>query len=135
MQRLFFHNKHDAASREILAGLDETVKVYDVFGGDILPDNIRLSVLPYMIDKQITLETLPPYNIGIVSLQFFCRDYQNDKTNDNVSFVVEIGGDRYDISSINGVLDLEIECSQAVTILVSIDGFGYMPFSTKIEVI
>ena len=78
MQRMFFHNQHDKESREILQYLKNDVKVYDVFGADrySLPADIKLTILPYMVDKYIRFTPAGQYMATVpFVLEFNCMDY------------------------------------------------------------
>lgn len=137
MQRLFFHNQHDHVSHERLSSLESDVNVYDVFGKDkhSLPKDIKLTLLPYLVDKYITLETLAPYIAGVFVLQFSCRDYQGvHLTTENTLFHVAINGQMYSTESINGIIEVELTCPEPVDINIKIEGCEYLPFNTEIEV-
>ncbi|MFA4834899.1 MAG: hypothetical protein WC749_02340 [Dehalococcoidia bacterium] len=51
MAKYFFHNRHDRESWQILYTLDASVQVFDVYGGDKLPDNVHLTQLPFLTDE------------------------------------------------------------------------------------
>ncbi|MBW2672762.1 MAG: hypothetical protein JRD89_04990 [Deltaproteobacteria bacterium] len=138
MQRMFFHNQYDAESRKVLATLDSDVLVYDVFGKDRhnLPDNIRLTFLPYFIDKCIKLETPLPCVVGTFVLQFRCYDYKdNHITMENSLFKISIDGKVYDVKADDGIIEVEIDCPDPTKIETKIEGYGYLPFETEIEVV
>ena len=139
MQRLFFHNQHDKDSTAILAGLDESVQVYDVFArGTVIPDGITLHRLPYMIDKYIALDTAGPYYTGIVNLGFSCNDYQDTllMAEDRL-FIVTINGVEHQDYAANGVIAIELTCDVPITVPITIKDvlYGYLPCSCEIEVV
>jgi len=139
MQRLFFHNQHDKNSTAILAGLDESVHIYDVFArGTVIPDGITLHRLPYMIDKYIALDTGGPYIAGIINLEFSCNDYQDTLlTAEDRLFVITINGVELQDYAANGVITIELTCEVPITVPITIKDvlYGYLPFSCEIEVV
>lgn len=152
-KRLFFHNCHDAQSHQLLNELLEDLQkkieeeppeeesiididVIDVFNGGVIPENITISQLPYLIDKHITLETEPPFTVGIVALSFSCRDYGgNVVENEEGLFHLFIGEGIYDISPESGIMSVEINCPVPHKLTLRIEGDGYWPFETEIEVV
>lgn len=135
MQRLFFHNRYDRASVELLTALPPDVLVVDVFGGGEVPGAFRISRLPYYVDKQIILETQSPYLAGTFTLEFACRDHLGSiLTNENSRFVLEFDGGIYDIYPEAGLLRVEINCPIPKTIHLRLDGDGYWPWEGDIEV-
>jgi hypothetical protein len=140
MERIFFHNPYDKESINQLNNLSDVV-VYNVFSADgIIKDDIpsifHLSTLPYLIDKQIVLDTIPPYYVGVISLSFTCKDYQdNVLTNEIQSFSIIINGNVYSDIPENGVLTIELECTIPSNISIRIDSYGYYPYEGIIEVV
>lgn len=136
MQRMFFHNRHDAASREILKNFDEDVLVYDVFGDDRhnIPNDIHLCVLPYTIDRYISFTPEQFYLVGEpLVLEFKCMDYKNNFLDGvNSTFDVTMCGVRYNTDAVNGIIQIQVECPEEQTIEIQINGFGYLPFKTEV---
>jgi hypothetical protein len=141
MQRLFFHNPHDKESINMLNQLPPDVRVFNVFGSsnvqkDELPPIFIVSQLPYLIDKQIILLSSPPYLVGTVTLNFECRDYEDnillEESND---FTITINNNNYHDIPENGIITIELECLIPTNISIRIDGNGYYPFEGTIEVI
>ncbi len=139
MQRLFFHNQHDKESREILETLKDDVKVYDVFGADrySLPEGIRLTALPYMVDKYIDFKPAGPYAATVpFVLEFNCMDYLDQPASDEVGvFRVLINGRPYDLIPEKGVIQIEFTCPEATVINIQIEGPGYLPFEAEVVVV
>lgn len=139
MQRMFFHNQHDKESREILQTLKGDVKVYDVFGADKnnLPEGIRLSVLPYLVDRYIKFTPNGPYVVDTpFILEFECMDYLDQPVTGEVEiFDVNIDGFCYSAATEKGVLRVEITCPDVRTVIIGIEALGYLPFNTEIEVV
>ena len=139
MQRLFFHNKYDINSVNQLQILEQNIVIYDVFNikTNQLPQNINLTNLPYLIDKQITLETLAPYYTGTILLRFQCRDYLNNIITDSLSFAIYINELKYDTKSIDGIIELEIVCNQPRILNIKIinESDGYYHYEADIEVV
>ena len=138
MQRIFFHNRHDKTSREILTTLDETVRVYDVFDTDryTLPVDIPLSSVPYMVDKYISFADGSPYTAGIpFTLDFNCMDYLDQPVlAEDGNFLLIVDGVAYNETPTGGVIQLEITCAEARVLSISISGPGYLPFHTEVTV-
>ena len=136
---MFFHNQQDQASRDILATLDDTVKVYDVFGADryLLPIDIPLSSVPYLIDKYITLTDGGPYTANTpFILDFNCLDYLDQPVlAEGGTFRLIVDGATYDVVPESGVIQLQLTCQEARTLAISISGPGYLPFETEVEVV
>jgi hypothetical protein len=137
MNKIFFHNKQDKNSTDILNTLDSTVTVYDVFGKDKdnLPDNIKISYLPYLIDRYISLDTPAPYKAGTFTLDLSCRDYQdNILINESTVFYIYINDNLYNYIPVNGMIHLQINCPIATTLKIKIEADKYLPFETSIGV-
>jgi hypothetical protein len=142
MHRIFFHNRHDKNSKTELDALPEGVQVIDVFGGDNIPDSIRVSRLPYLIDKQIVLDSVSPSPpvVGDISLQFNCLDYEDQLiTDESGCFAVTIdygtGVQAVDSYAESGALSLELNCPIEKTITIRIEKDGYLPFEYVLEVV
>ena len=137
MQRLFFHNQHDALSRDMVKDLPDDVRIYDVFGEDEhnLPPDIRLTTLPYMVDKYLYTDTLSPVvNVGTVALLLHCRNYLDEPLTDNQKFTVNVNDERYTTRAEDGLINIEIECDEPTAISLLITSHGYLPFAITIEV-
>ncbi len=138
MQRLFFHNQHDKESREILETLKDDVKVYDVFGADrySLPEGIRLTALPYMVDKYIDFKPAGPYMATVpFVLEFNCMDYLDQFVTEKNVFRVLVNSEPYDVVSEKGNIQIELTCPEATVINIQIEGPGYLPFQTEVVVV
>ena len=138
MQRMFFHNQHDKESSAILATLDGTVLVYDVFGEDKqnLPENIKLTILPYMVDKYIRFTPAGPYMATVpFVLEFNCMDYLDQFVTEKNVFRVLVNSEPYDVVSEKGNIQIELTCPEATVINIQIEGPGYLPFQTEVEVV
>lgn len=137
MQRMFFHNKYDIKSTEILDALDDDVIVYDVFGENRynLPKDISIRTLPYMIDRYIDFEP-GTYTAGVsFILEFSCMDYlANIITDEDRAFTVTIGGRAYQAKPENGKLLVELTCDEPHTVDITINAENYLPFSTSLVV-
>jgi hypothetical protein len=136
MERLFFHNREDALSRSIVSELPDDVRIYDVFGDDRynLPREIKLTRLPYMVDKYLYTDLTAPITVGTVAIVLQCRNYLNEPLSDNQRFVVTINGKRYSIKSEDGLIKIEIECDEPTIISLQATGENYLPFSIELEV-
>ncbi len=138
MQRIFFHNQHDKESREILQTLKDDVKVYDVFGVDrySLPADIKLTILPYMVDKYIRFTPAGPYMATVpFVLEFNCMDYLDQFVTEKNVFRVLVNSEPYDVVSEKGNIQIELTCPEATVINIQIEGPGYLPFQTEVEVV
>ena len=139
MQRMFFHNQHDKESREILQYLKNDVKVYDVFGADrySLPADIKLTILPYMVDKYISFTPSGPYFMDTpFVLTFSCMNHLDEIIPSEESvFRVLVNGGVYDIVPENGIIKISLTCPEEVIVRVEIDGPGYLPFKAEVSVV
>ncbi len=139
MQRLFFHNKHDAESRAVFETLDPDVKVYDVFGPDRykLPQEIRLTALPYMVDKYFALSPGGPYLVDTpFELEIVCRDHQDKTvTGEAGQISVTIDGMSCSVTPENGICYVDIKCPEPRTVALKIEGSGYLPLEAEVEVV
>lgn len=139
MQRLFFHNQHDAESRALFNQYqgDPEVTIYDVFGADRynLPPNIQISYLPYMIDKEFVLTTPGPYATGVVPITIECRDYQgNVIVGKNDVVEVYVNDAVWLLPCVNGVISFELDCPEPMMVTLEIYGDQYLPFSVDLGV-
>lgn len=139
MQRLFFHNRHDAESRAVFETLDLDVRVYDVFGADRykLPQEIRLTALPYMVDKYFALLPGGPYLVDTpFELEIVCKDYQDNTVTEEAGQInVTIDGMSYSVNPENGICYVDIECPEPRTVTVVIEGSGYLSLEAEVEVV
>lgn len=134
--RVFFHNWHDKYSWEVLETLPPDVQIIDVFGGDEVPGIIRLTRLPYYVDKKLTLETPPPYLVGTFVLEFACHDDQGEVIPEESNcFVLELNGVTYDVYPETGRLQVEVDCPVPRVLHLRLDGEGYWPWEGDIEVV
>jgi len=135
LQRLFFHNPHDKTSRDAKVLLSDDIQVISPFEGDDIPSDIKIPYYPYLIDKQIVLDTQSPYYVGTITLNFNCCDHEDGLLTTEDSFLdVEIEGTRYNLQPENGVLQIELTCEIPQIIDISINGEGYYPFNVSVEV-
>lgn len=138
MQRIFFHNKHDKSSIDILNTLPEDVLIYDIFDKSIpLPDGILIRSVPYLIDREIELITEPPYQTGGFVLQYQCKDYQGNALTESPLFDINIDGTVYREKAVNGILEIEIISATATTVNIRItnDGDGYLTWKGVIQIV
>lgn len=136
MDKLFFHNRYDKVSTELLIGLPSDVLVIDVYGGDEVPKIFRISHLPYSVDKQLILETQSSYIIGTFTIEFSCRDYlDNVLTDEKIGFFLELDGINYEVYPKNGLISIELTCHIPKIIHLRLDGDGYWPWEGDIEVV
>lgn len=119
--------------------LDETVRVYDVFGIDrhLLPVNISLTTIPYMVDKYISFKPSGPYIVNTpFTLDFNCMDYLDQPVAaEEGVFRVVVDGVDYDDIPENGILRVQVTCPDPKVIPISISGPGYLPFQVEVEVV
>ena len=138
MQRLFFHNRHDKNSTAAKNALDPDVQVIDVFEStfrlDIL-NQIKVPRYPYLIDREITLETEGPYTVGTFLLEFTCRDHEgNIIADEDRRIVFEIDGVRYEDVPTDGMMEIEITCPVPRQISIAAEAENYLPFAVTLEV-
>jgi hypothetical protein len=138
LQKLFFHNRHDKTSRELLENLPPDVQVIDVYGGDSIPEGYRLSVLPYLVDKELSFITPEQIETGTSTLRWECRDADgNLLTEGDPHFFVTINGETWDDYAVDGVLEVEVDCEEPLILEISVinelDGFA--PWFGAVEVV
>lgn len=136
MQRIFFHNKHDKRSRDILAGLTGDVLVYDVYGGAKIPPWARrLREYPYLIDRYFDFTPAASYPIGTITLTITCRDYlDNAITDDSDKIIVTLDGARYVVRPENGIIAIEVSCLEERSLELKLEGGHYLPLETVVVV-
>lgn len=143
-QNLFFHNRHDRESRELLNNLPENTQVIDVYGGDEIPDGYHISKLPYLIDKSLALLTPGPFEPGTFILRWQCDGdglpgdgLPGETPENNTQFFITINGETQDSKLENGLLEIEIECLFPaildIEILNEVD--GYHPWRGIVEAV
>ncbi|MFZ5645823.1 MAG: hypothetical protein ACOY46_19880 [Bacillota bacterium] len=138
MQRLFFHNPYDKSSiqqMESFQGVPD-VTIINPFT-DQSPSNIKVPWLPYMVDKQVALITEGLFYCGTVILSFKCRDHLDNDITDNPGLKVTVNGNTQDVTALDGIFEVEIECPVAMTLVVLIrdeNGQGYFPADFEIMV-
>ena len=137
MNRIFFHNRHDKNSTAQLSELPEGTTVVDLFGGDPIPEGVRLSVLPYLIDKELELATPGPFVLGEIALSWNALDSEGNAPSNHVTFQVLIDGeDQGEAILEEGVLEILLEAESpgeiALALLNDVDGF--MPWQGKIQI-
>lgn len=145
MNIIFFHNKYDKNSIELLNTLSPDVQIIDVYGNDEIPNLLRLSYLPYLVDKQIISVTPAIYYSTTPTIQFECRDYQNNLIIDEKNtFYIEIKEitdyglkniGLYSVYSSNGIIEIQLDCPVSKTFRIRLDSDGYYPWEGDVEVI
>ncbi len=135
MKRMFFHNQHDIKSTEMLDSLEGEVVVYDVFARDKIPADIKLTTLPYLIDKYISFTPGTYVANEPFALQFKCMDYLDNPVNETGKLRVVVGDMRKSAVPENGVLQVEVVCEEEQSLPVTVTGPGYLPLNTQIEVV
>lgn len=133
---IFFHNRHDKASRDALAALPGGAQVVDVFGGDPIPSGYRLSQLPYLVDKRLVLQTPGPFMPGTFVLRWECQAEDGTPLTEAPLLFVTINGEMQDDRPVNGILEVEIEAPSPVVLEIEImnDADGYHPWRGTVEV-
>ncbi len=134
MNPIFFHNRHDANSVVLLESLPALTRVMDFFGDDQVPEGYKVSVLPYLITKELDLSSPLEVTVGTTTVIFNCKEY-GLTIDDNASrFHIRIGDQIMDDMPVNGVLSLEIICETAAEVPISIinESDGYHPWSGAI---
>lgn len=63
MNIMFFHNKHDKQSREMLKTLPSDAIIIDFYSGDRIPENYPVGQFPYLVDKELVLVTPEPFYV------------------------------------------------------------------------
>lgn len=134
MIRKFFHNRHDATSRERLAQLDPGALVYDVYSGEFpnygrdLLDEYGINRLPYYIDREVIL--LSPDNPapGTFTLEFEVRDYTGARVVEplDVFLTWHIAGESIQngAQTDTGLFAIDVTCSTAMDITLRITDYN-----------
>lgn len=140
MQRLLFHNPHDRNSIDFISlyiGLSDVDIINPTYDKSNIPDGITISTLPYLIDRQIVLTSSPPYLTPTITLQFECRDYQDNLLiNEDKTFLLDIQNIcTYNIQPENGIIIIELNCPIPKTLHLRLEADGYYPWESDIEVI
>jgi len=137
MQRIFFHNRYSQESREILETLPADVQVIDVFAvpKPEIPTEYKLSKLPYLVDKEIKLVTIPPYIAGVFTLEFNCLDYGGSFVLGDGEYTIYLNGNPYSTRADDGKISIEVECELPQTLEIKIEADEFVPFATEIEVL
>lgn len=140
MQRIFFHNRYDLASRNMFDSLadQEDIKIYDCYGEDLfnLPGDIRITVLPYMIDRYVYCRT-NQINVGTPTvIELECRDHLNNLlTEEGRQFMISINGEMRPAVPEQGKIRIQLTCEEAGIVEIRAEAQNYLPFSHKLEVI
>lgn len=135
--RYFFHNRYDRHSIEMLNSLPPDTQIFDVFGGDKIPEGYRVCVLPYFIDKSLELVTQGPFLPGIFTLRWQCVDANRlIYTQGQPSFHITVNTQMWDAVAVDGILEIEIECLLPGILKIQIENNfdGFHPWRGTIEV-
>lgn len=134
---IFFHNRFDKNSVQMLSNLPPDTEVIDVFGGDKIPDGYRLTILPLLVDKKI--EPVGALRLscpgGIITFRAIYED--GAPYSGEVGFHININGNTAYDTLRNGVLEIEVEATEPCVLDVEIinDTDGFHPWRGTIEVV
>jgi hypothetical protein len=141
----FFHNSHDVDSQEMLdavvrllekcrANAPELV-VYDVFGGDPVPPEIRLTSLPCLVNKQFSLATPGPYYVGEIVLEFLCLDWKDRHMPYEAPLVYVITEwGLYSLTASGGKFTITLRCGEPQVVKFRLEAEEYWPLDVEVKI-
>lgn len=144
---LFFHNTHDIVSLDALHQTQDTIAampegsrpnfvVYDVFSSYEPPVGIRLTRLPYLVNKQFGHNSQVQYLQGGILIQFTCQDWQGTLIPDEAPLVfVSLDGGQYSLQIQGGAFTIKLVCNEPRKIAIHLEADGYMPLDMELEVV